>query len=102
MATIKNSINWVINAPYFTVTASAAFMPAALSSATASFSVIANLLKSTPPVNIPIAGITIPSIKADTTLPTAAPITTPTARSTKLPVAANSLNSLINPMFVNF
>src|SRR5882724_4648069 len=51
-------------------------------------------LKSTPPMSRPTGGM-ITSLTSDVTMPpNAAPMTTPTARSTTLPLRENSLNSL--------
>jgi len=52
----------------------------------------------TPPSATPTSGMTMPSTSALTILPKAAPITTPTARSTTLPRAMNSLNSPTMPI----
>src|SRR5258705_7195745 len=49
--------------------------------------------KSRPPVNSPIGGIMISFTSELTIEPNAAPMITPTARSTALPLMANSLNS---------
>ena len=91
-----------MNAPYFTDTsadASVTIAPvASLTSATASFKTHTLSLKSTPPVSIPIKGITMPSTKEVTIFPNEAPITKATAISTRLPRMANSLNSFSIPM----
>src|SRR5260370_21530857 len=50
--------------------------------------------KSTWPSSRPIGGIITSSTSEDTIFPKAAPIITPTAKSTTLPRMANSLNSL--------
>src|SRR5580658_9361489 len=50
--------------------------------------------KSTPPVIRPIGGMMIWSTRLLTMAPKAAPMITPTARSTTLPRAMNSRNSL--------
>src|SRR5947207_527173 len=50
-------------------------------------------LKSTPPRSRPIGGIRTSLTSEETILPNAAPMITPTARSTTLPRMANSLNS---------
>jgi hypothetical protein len=55
-------------------------------------------VKLTPPINLPIGGIRMSATSDDTILPNAAPITTPTARSTTLPRMAKALNSLRKPM----
>src|SRR5688572_25291845 len=47
---------------------------------------------------MPISGMMTPSTRLDTILPNAAPITTPTARSTTLPRIAKVLNSASSPM----
>ena len=54
-----------------------------------------------PPNSLPITGMTTSFTSEPTILPKAAPITTPTARSTTLPRIANSLNSVMKPMFVS-
>ena len=78
------------------ITTAGISLPAA--SSVASFSVHAHLEKSIPPMARPIGGMITFSTSEVTILPKAAPITTPTARSTTLPRMANSLNSLIIPM----
>src|SRR5688500_5591945 len=50
--------------------------------------------KSTPPNANPMGGIRMSSTNEVTILPNATPITTPTAKSTTLPLMMNSLNSL--------
>src|SRR5689334_15800224 len=57
---------------------------------------IARLEKSTPPSTLPIGGITTLSTSEETILPKAAPMITPTARSTTLPLLMNSRNSFTN------
>ena len=47
------------------------------------------LVKSTPPNTIPSNGVIISFTKELTILPNAAPITTPTAKSTTFPLKAN-------------
>src|SRR5438128_2533053 len=51
-------------------------------------------LKLTPPMALPMGGMRMSLTMEVTILPKAAPMTTPTARSTTLPRMANSLNSL--------
>src|SRR5688500_5181415 len=60
------------------------------------------LAKSTLPSSRPRGGMTTSSTSEVMILPNAAPMTTPTARSTTLPLTANSLNSFhirSNPPF---
>ena len=95
-ATMVKSNTVCRKAPYFSMTAGAATVPSA--AITASLSVTARSEKFTPPISRPSGGITMPSTSDDTILPNAAPITTPTARSTTLPRMANVLNSLIRLM----
>src|SRR5690606_4668743 len=64
------------------------------------FSTIAKSVNSIPPSNIPIGGITMSFTKEATILPNAPPIITATARSTTLPLIANSLNSFRNPISI--
>ena len=52
--------------------------------------------KFTPPVSTPMAGMMMSLTSDVTILPKAAPMITPTAMSTTLPLMANSLNSLRN------
>src|SRR4051812_42409398 len=56
---------------------------------------IARSLKSRPPTSVPTNGITMSLTSEATILPNAAPMMTPTARSTTLPFIANSRNSLL-------
>src|SRR5689334_1944916 len=56
--------------------------------------------KFTPPMTLPIGGMMMSLTTEVTTLPKATPIITPTARSTTLPLRANSLNSFI--MLITF
>src|SRR5262249_5672839 len=60
---------------------------------TACFSVIAMFEKSSPPSRSPIGGISTSPTKDETILPNAAPMMTPTARSTTLPRLMKSRNS---------
>ncbi|EJK89299.1 hypothetical protein UUU_39220 [Klebsiella pneumoniae subsp. pneumoniae DSM 30104 = JCM 1662 = NBRC 14940] len=53
----------------------------------------ANCLKSIPPINRPSGGIIISATSDETILPNAAPMITPTAKSTTFPRIANSRNS---------
>src|SRR3989338_6153101 len=55
-------------------------------------------LKSTPPSNSPIGGISTSPTRELTILPNEAPTMIPTAMSTALPLTAKSLNSLIIDM----
>jgi hypothetical protein len=48
-----------------------------------------------PPVSKPIKGAINFSVKVDTTFPKAPPITKATAMSTRLPLSAKDLNSLV-------
>src|SRR5690606_33826514 len=89
-AMIRNWITALRNSPMPIATAGTS-SPAAL--IVASRRVITQSLKSTPPIISPIGGMITLSTKAVTMLPNAAPMTTPTARSTTLPRIANSLNS---------
>ena len=57
-------------------------------------------VKLTSPVTLLMGGIMMSCTMEVTILPNAAPMMTPTARSTTLPFIANSLNSLINPIEV--
>src|ERR1035437_7968943 len=59
----------------------------------ASFKIMNLFEKSRPPVSKPIGGIRISFTRELTMAPKAAPMITPTARSTALPLMANSLNS---------
>ena len=52
--------------------------------------------------SIPINGISTSSTNEVTILPKAPPMITPTAMSITLPFMANSLNSLTNPIVLNF
>src|SRR6187549_3190433 len=54
--------------------------------------------KSVPPIAMPTTGMMMPSTSAVMILPKAAPMTTAIARSTTLPRAMKSLNSLTIPM----
>src|SRR4051794_11228191 len=49
-------------------------------------------------MRIPIAGMTMSATKDETILPKAVPMITPTARSTTLPLMANSRNSVTQLM----
>src|SRR5437870_4523769 len=64
----------------------------------ASLTLMARLLKSTPPIIAPIGGMMTSLTMEVTILPNAAPMMIPTAMSTTLPFMANSLNSLTIPM----
>jgi hypothetical protein len=55
--------------------------------------VIASPLKFTPPTRVPSSGMITSSTSDATILPKAAPMITPTARSTTLPFMAKLLNS---------
>ena len=89
----------VINSPYNT-----AMVPSTLPSAfaTPSFTIHLRSLKLALN-NKPINGDTIPAVNEVTTLLKAAPITKPTAISSKLPFKANSLNSfnIINKFWIS-
>src|SRR5512145_902320 len=69
-------------------------MATAGASADLSFKVRAKLLKSMPPVSMPMGGMRMSFTSELTILPKAVPMITPTARSMTLPRMANSLNSL--------
>ena len=60
---------------------------------------ISKVVKSTFPTIIPIIGIKISLTKLVTIFPKAAPMITPTAKSTTLPRITNALNSSTN--FIN-
>src|SRR5947199_6773281 len=57
------------------------------------------LEKSRPPTMRPTTGMIRSLTSESTILPNAAPMITPTARSTTLPLIANSRNSLMNDMW---
>src|SRR5580658_9680143 len=67
---------------------------ACLVATSAGFSTHFSALKSTPPVTRPIGGMITWSTRLLTIAPKDAPMITPTARSTTLPRAMNSRNSL--------
>ena len=71
-------------------------------SPSAAFSATASALKFTPPSSMPSGGISTSLTNEVTILPNAAPITTPTARSTTLPRIANFLNSSSRAMPASF
>lgn len=75
------------------VAAPAAFAAASVGWCTSDKS-MKRLLKSTLPNRAPVDGIRISLTNDVTIFPKAAPMTIPTARSTTLPRATNSLNSL--------
>ena len=79
-----------------TATSAAVSLPAA--SSCAGLSTYFQSLTLTPPVRTPTSGMMMPSTSDETILPNAAPMTTPTARSSTLPLAMNSLNSLTMPI----
>jgi hypothetical protein len=54
---------------------------------------IARSEKLKPPINLPSVGMNMSPTREETIFPNAAPMITPTARSTTLPFIANSLNS---------
>src|SRR5262249_19426081 len=58
-------------------------------------SVRTNSLKSMPPTSTPMGGIRISLTREETIFPKAAPMMTPTARSTTFPRMMKALNSLI-------
>lgn len=62
-------------------------------------SVTANCLKSIPPMSKPSGGMIISATNDDTILPNAAPMMTPTAKSTTFPRIANSRNSFKNSFY---
>src|SRR5690606_19892101 len=97
-ATIRNWTTVLMNSPTPIATAGTS-SPAALT--VASRRVQAMSEKSTPPSSRPIGGMITLSTSEVTILPNAAPMTTPTARSTTLPRIANSLNSVIMPIVVS-
>jgi hypothetical protein len=94
-ATIIKSITLVKKSPYKIATSPVTFpVASATPSVTTYFKSLKSALKTKP-----ISGETIPPVNEVTTCLKAAPITKPTAMSTKFPFTAKSLNSLSIPMF---
>ena len=85
-AVIRKSTTFWINRPYLIGTT----LPHRLT-------LIASVVKSKLPTITPTIGIKILSVKLVTILEKAPPMITPTAKSSTLPLAINSLNSAINP-----
>ena len=90
---MKNSMHMFRKVPILIATSGCATMFLVGSASTACFSGILMLDRSTPPISMPMAGLKMSSTTLFTILPNAAPMITPTARSSALPLTANSLNS---------
>ncbi len=90
---MRKLMRLLMKEPYLMATASV--------SPTLSCKVMASFEKSIPPRAKPIGGMMMSDTKDYTTVPMAPPMTMPVAISTKLLFRANSLNSLIIPMFLS-
>ena len=94
--------NWKMlsmNEPYLMATAAcAATSPLA---STAGLITHCRSVKFTPPMARPMGGMMMSVTMELTTLPNAAPMMTPTARSSALPLTAKSVNSLMKPMAIS-